>query len=317
MNPLRSIDPDKIYHITDRTVNEELWMLPTIEIERTIGGIVARFQEMHQILIYGLEFLSNHYHLLAQSPYGNLSEFEQDINREIAKRINRHCGRSGSLWARRFSSQPTPREVDGLDALLYVTTNPVHHGLVNHPRLWPGLSSYWQLLGGRDREYTFTNYTALNLARARSKGKKVKIKNFQTKHTLKISPLPMFADLSKEERVEKLNTLIEERTQRIVDAAKENGTGFLGKKKIMEQKFGSRPRSVKRSPRPSCFSKCPETVRAYRKDAKALREEYTEASIKYRSGEWDTEFPKYTYRPPAHRHPRYHELLRERVCGPP
>lgn len=317
MNPLRRIDPEKLYHVTNRTVNEEFWMLPQKQVTEVIGGIVARFQEMHRIRIFALDVLSNHYHLLAQSPYGNLSNFEQDINREIAKRINRLTGRRGALWARRFSAQPAPEAVDVLDALLYVTTNPVHHGLVKHPRHWPGLNSYWQLLGSKDREYTFTHYTALNLARARSKGKKVKIENFQTKHTLKISPLPMFESLSKEERVEKLNTLIEERTKRIVDTARENGTGFLGKKKILEQKFGSRPRSVKRSPRPSCFSKCPDTVRRHRREAKALREEYTEASIKYRSGERDTEFPKFTYRPPTHHHPRYHEILRERICGPP
>jgi REP element-mobilizing transposase RayT len=317
MNPLRSIDPDKIYHVTDRTVNEEFWMPPTKEVKEAIGGIIARFQEIHYIDIFGLNILSNHYHLLARSPYGNLSEFEQDINREIAKRMNRLHGRRGALWARRFSSQPAPKAVDGLDALLYVVTNPVHHGLVSHPRFWPRLNTYWQHLGAKDREYRFTNYTALNLARARSKGKKVKLKNFQTTHTLKISPLPMFADLSKEERVEKLSGLIEERTKKLVDAAKENGTALLGKKKILEQAAGSRPRTVKRSPRPSCFSKCAETVRVYKKEAKALREEYTHASIKYRSGEWHTEFPKYTHRPPAHRHPRYHELLRERVCGPP
>jgi len=317
MNPLRQTDPEKAYLITDRTVNAELWMLPTKEIERIIGGIIARFQEIHQIEIFAHKVLSNHYHLAVRAPYGNLSEFEQDINREIAKRVNRHTGRSGSLWARRFSAQPAPREVDLLDAVLYVTTNAVHHGLVNHPRLWPGLNSYWQLLGAKDRQYVFTNYTALSLARARSKGKKVHIKNFQSTHTLKISPLPMFEGLSKDERVEKLNTLIEERTKQLVDKAKEEETGFLGRKKILQQAFGSRPRKVKRSPRPSCFSKCPETVRTYRKEKRELREEYTKASIKYRSGQWDTVFPAYTYRPPAHRHPKYHELLKERICGPP
>jgi len=292
-------------------------MLPTRMIKEIIGGIIARFQEIHLIDIFALSVLSNHYHLVVRAPYGNLSEFEQDINREIAKRVNRCVGRRGSLWARRFSSQPAPKEVDVLDALLYVVTNPVHHGLVNHPRLWPGLNSYWQTLGAKDRSYRFTNYTALNLARAQSKGKKVKISNFQTTHTLKISPLPMFEELSPEERVAKLNALIEERTEQIVSTARENETGFLGKKKLMQQAFGSRPRTVKRSPRPSCFSKCPETIRAYRKEEKARREAYTVASIKYRSGKWDTEFPEYTYRPPAHRHPRYHELLRERACGPP
>ncbi len=292
-------------------------MLPTRDLKEVIGGIIARFQEKHQIQLFAVNVLSNHYHLLVRAPYGNLSEFEQDINREIAKRVNRYAGRRGALWARRFSSQPAPREVDVLDGLLYVLTNPVHHLLVNHPRLWPGLNSYWQTLGAKDRQYRFTHYTALNLARARSKGKKVKIKDFQTVHTLKISPLPMYASLPKKERVEKLKALLEERTKQLVDDAQLNEKRFLGKKNILRQRFGSRPKNVKRSPRPTCFSKCPDTVRTYRKEEKQKKEVYTLASVRYRSGAWDTEFPEYTYRPPAHRHPQYYELLREKICGPP
>ena len=76
----------------------------------------------------------------AHEGYANhISLFAENINREIAKRVNNLVGRAGSLWHRRFDDQVTVElGKDELEALLYILTNPVKHGLVTHAKHWPG-----------------------------------------------------------------------------------------------------------------------------------------------------------------------------------
>ncbi len=318
MNPLRDLDPNKYHLVTNRTVAAELWLLPLRERRKTIGGIIARAQEKHLVEIYAVCVLSNHYHMVVRAPHGNLSLFERDVNKEIAKRLNRFTGREGSLWGRRFSAQPAPLEVDLLDAVLYTLTNPVHHNLVKHPRHWPGLTSYWQNCGSKNKEFKFTHYSDYNKARRRKKRQRpVKIEDFQSTHTLRISPLPMFKHLSEEEQARMVSELIEERTNDLLAKAQEAGGGFLGRKRLLNQSFGARPKNIKRSPRPACYTKCAVTRQRFRKEAKARREEYTIASRKYRSGEWGVRFPAYSYKPPTHDHPDYHDRLNKRALAPP
>ncbi len=69
--PLRDSDP-KIYRlITIRTEEARLWMVPSRNLEKVLGGIVARYQEICGVEIYAYTFLSNHYHLIVRAPKEN------------------------------------------------------------------------------------------------------------------------------------------------------------------------------------------------------------------------------------------------------
>ncbi len=94
-----------------------------------------------------------------QAPKENLFRYAEDINKQTAHRINRLYGREGSLWGRRYDDQVVIEEVDALEGLLYVLTNPTKHGQVNHPRHRPGLNSWWPVLEGKSQTYSFTHYT--------------------------------------------------------------------------------------------------------------------------------------------------------------
>ena len=91
-------------------------------------------------------------------------------------------------------------------------TNAVKHGLVVHPKLWPGLNSYWQTIGSKNETLPFFHYRAYHFAkRYAPRGTTPDRANFETHHELKIKVFPHLQHLSEAERTEKLNFLIEER----------------------------------------------------------------------------------------------------------
>jgi len=300
---LRDTQAGKLHLITCRTHQAELLLVPSPELNDLIGGIIALYARKYSITIYAVCILGNHYHLLVSAPEAKLPEFAASVNREIARRTNWLLSRSGSLWARRYSDQVTIKQVDALEGLLYVITNPVNHGLVTHPRHWPGVNAYWQVLGEKPRVYSFIYYTEYHRAkrRAECRGEIVRREDYEIRTPLHLQPLPIFSELSDKERIEKLGVLLEERTEEIVRKRRRDGKGFMGRREVLQQaKRGTFPREVKVSPQPSCYSKDPECIREHRAEERQKRAWYDVASERFRSGDYGVEFPPYCFKPPLH-----------------
>ncbi len=132
-NPLRNKDPNIYSIVTLRTEGAHPWLRPGKDVNKVIGGVLARYSEIFEVVIYVYAFLSNHYHLLTKSPKSNADEFLENVNRELARRLNWKYHRSGKFWSRRYSEQEVPNEDDLLGAFLYITTNPTRHGMVEQP----------------------------------------------------------------------------------------------------------------------------------------------------------------------------------------
>lgn len=305
--PLRNRDPEKFHLITLRTQEARLWMVPSKKLNELLGGIIARYQELCHIAIYAYNFLSNHKHLLIRAPKQNLDEFEENINREISRRVNHLLKRKGKFWASRYKDQVCVDAVDDpLEALLYIVTNPTKHGLVRYSKNWPGLNCYQQLLNHSERTFNFTHYTEYNQARksAKKEGKYVKIQDYQTTHTLKLSVLPQFRSLSRDKRSSKLKGLIMDRNLELIAEREAQGKGFMGAQAVRRQAAGAIPKEVSNSPQPSCYSKSPERIAEYCEERSYWTECYSAASWAYRLGDYKVKFPEYCYKPPLHRKPR-------------
>ena len=275
-----------------KTVRGEMWLHPDKYNRRLIGGIIARYQEILGIKIFAYAVLSNHIHLLIQAPRGNADEFAENINREISRRINWRYRREGALWGRRYSEQEVIREEDLLEALLYITTNCTHHGLLSDAAEWKGLHSYQHLISEADRVFLFTHYSHRN-----EDGVPIK-----TTHNLRLSVLPQFVGLSKRKRRIKIRELLEERL--MVLRMQRRGKSYLGHAIIDEQIVGEVPKKMSRSPRPSCYTKCAKSLREFLEKRRELMKRYAEASILFRLGNFAVSFPEFTFKPPLHRIPR-------------
>ena len=269
-----------------------MWMIPTRKMEKLLGGIVARYAFFLRIDIYAYCFLTNHYHLLIRSPLGNTDEFCENINREIARRVNWRNHRTGNFWHRRYDDLTVLSEEDLLEAFLYITTNPTKHGLVEHPKSWTGLNSYEHCLMERARTFTFYYHSAN------------RPEEVVQKHALKLKVLPHFAGLAPKERRARIHHLVEERTRGIASQRRSNGQGFLGVEGVLAVTAGDIPRTISRSPRPPAYSKNAALLKEAKIVRRERRERYREVSRKYRLGDFLAQFPEYTYRPPLHRAPR-------------
>lgn len=290
--PLRNRDPFIYRVITIRTDGAHLWMVPSKRTNNILGGVLARYAEIFGIEILAYCFLSNHYHLLIRAPLQNADEFQENVNREIARRMNWKLRRRGNFWERRYDDQEVISEEDLLEAFLYISTNAVRHGLEAEPSLWPGLNSYEQSLTEKPEHYPFHHHSA-------AEGQE-KI----TYHSLKLTILPQFVALAKEERTSLIQNALEDRTKMLVESRKASGLSFLGARAVKEQNPLSTPRTISRSPRPPCYTKDKNLRRQFRLQDRLRHTLYSEASMRFRLGDLHVVFPAFTFKPPLHRKPR-------------
>jgi hypothetical protein len=80
--------------------------------------------------------MGNHYHLLLETPEGNLSPAMRQLNGVYTQRFNRRHERCGHLLQGRFGAQLVGGESYLLEVCRYIVLNPVRAGLVPHPREW-------------------------------------------------------------------------------------------------------------------------------------------------------------------------------------
>ena len=307
---LRDTSPGKLHLLSCRTLYSELLFIPKPPLNEIVGGVVARYQEFYNIDIFGISVLGNHYHILCRSLTGQIHLFAENINREIAHRVNRYLGRTGPVWSRRYDDLVVLEDKDTLEALLYVVTNPTKHFLVENPKSWPGICSYRQSLGAKPKQYKFFKYTEYHAALklAKNSGDRVKRSDFEVVHTLVITPVNRISGL---ERVSyaTLRSLLAERVAKLVKERRAAGKGFLGRKNVLAQPIrGKFPFTSSKSKRPICYTKNIKALGQYRKERKILRAAYRDSSISFRSGNYLVEFPAYTIRPPLHHIPKQAEL---------
>jgi REP element-mobilizing transposase RayT len=102
-----------------------------------VGETVRRYK----VRAYGDCLMGNHYHMVVETPRGNLSDAMRFLNGVYAQVSNRRHGRTGHLFEARYRSLVIQREGYLRRALRYVVLNPVRARLVSTAAAWPW-SSY-------------------------------------------------------------------------------------------------------------------------------------------------------------------------------
>ena len=85
--------------------------------------------------------MPNHYHLLLETPEGNLSPGMRKLNGVYSRKYNSKISRSGHVFEGRYKSLIVDTDAYFLEILRYIVLNPVRSGLVTDPSAWPW-SSY-------------------------------------------------------------------------------------------------------------------------------------------------------------------------------
>lgn len=130
--PLRLEYPGAIYHVTSRgnarqpifadDQDRQLWL-----------SVLAQVIERAHWRCHAYCLMDNHYHLLIETPDGNLSAGMRQLNGVYTQRCNRRHDQVGHVFQGRFKALVVERESYLLEVCRYVVLNPVRAGVVKRP----------------------------------------------------------------------------------------------------------------------------------------------------------------------------------------
>ena len=98
--------------------------------------ILSRVVERYEWRIHIRCLMGNHYHLVVETPFPNLSDGMRDLNGGYARAFNERHGRYDHVFGRRFWSKLIESEEQYTDTIEYVLNNPLHHGFVRRLEQW-------------------------------------------------------------------------------------------------------------------------------------------------------------------------------------
>lgn len=133
--PLRLEFPGALYHVISR--GNERAPIFVDDLDRSdflnmLGSVILK--ETFRLHAYCL--VGNHYHLLLETPAGQISRGMHYLNARYAQRFNRRHERCGHLFEGRFKAIIVERQLHLLELQRYIVLNPVRAGLVDRAEDW-------------------------------------------------------------------------------------------------------------------------------------------------------------------------------------
>ena len=130
--PLRIEFSGATYHITSRG-NEQRDIFHSDDDRRAFLKFLGDAARRFGWSVTAWVLMSNHFHLLLQTPQPNLSKGMHWLNGTYAAWFNRRYNRCGHLFQGRFKAFVIEKEAYYAEVLRYVVLNPVRAKLVAHP----------------------------------------------------------------------------------------------------------------------------------------------------------------------------------------
>ncbi len=147
--PLRIEYPGAFYHVTSRG-NERKTVFQSNRDREKYLSYLELTHERYGAVIHVYCLMGNHYHLLLETPRGNLSKILHYINGAYTTYFNIKRGRSGHLFQGRFKGILVDKDEYCKELSRYIHLNPVRAGMVKAPLEYPW-SSYRYFVG-RDKK---------------------------------------------------------------------------------------------------------------------------------------------------------------------
>lgn len=138
--PLRIEFAGALYHVTARGDRQEDIYLDD-EDRRDFLDILGSVHQRFNWLIHAYCLMDNHYHLLVETPDGNLSQGMRQLNGVYTQNSNRRHRRVGHVFQGRYKAILVQKESYLLELARYIVLNPVRARMVRKTEEWPW-SSY-------------------------------------------------------------------------------------------------------------------------------------------------------------------------------
>jgi len=128
--------PGAIYHVTSRG-NDRGEIFRDDHDRRAFLAFLAEVSRRFGWIVTAYTLMSNHFHLVIQTPSPSLSRGMQWLNGSYAACFNRRHQRWGHLFGQRFHAVLVQKETYYRQLLRYVVLNPVRAGMVDRPQDYP------------------------------------------------------------------------------------------------------------------------------------------------------------------------------------
>lgn len=138
--PLRIEYAGALYHVTSRGDGREDIFLSDDD-RRLFLGTLGAACERFDWTVHAYCLMDNHYHLLVETPNGNLAKGMRQLNGVYTQAFNRAHGRVGHVFQGRYKAILVQKETYLLELARYIVLNPVRARMVRSAKDWPW-SSY-------------------------------------------------------------------------------------------------------------------------------------------------------------------------------
>jgi REP element-mobilizing transposase RayT len=157
--------------------NEKMLIFIDYHDRQKFLSIVEDYHERYSILIHSYVLMRNHYHLILETPRGNLLKVMHGINSAYTGYFNRRHSRVGHLFQGRYKAILVEKEVYLVQLSRYIHLNPVRAGFVQRPEVYPWSSYPGYVADAKERiwvEYSWilSQFDAHDSKRARKRYKK-------------------------------------------------------------------------------------------------------------------------------------------------
>ncbi|HLF96201.1 MAG TPA: transposase [Methylococcaceae bacterium] len=143
--PLRIEFPGALYHVTSRGDRREDIFEDDDDRALFLAVLGQVIQDFNWVC-HAYCLMGNHYHLVVETPDGNLSPGMRQLNGVFTQKTNRRHGRSGHVFQGRYKAVLVDADAHLLELARYVVLNPVRAGMVGHAGEWRW-SSYRAMVG--------------------------------------------------------------------------------------------------------------------------------------------------------------------------
>lgn len=133
--PLRIEYDGAVYHITSRG-NARKPIYKEDEDRRMFLEVLHRANSRYNWLCHAYCLMNNHYHLIIETPDGNLSQGMRQLNGVYTQLFNKRHNRVGHIFQGRYKAILIQKESHLLEAIRYVVLNPVRAKAVKDTDEW-------------------------------------------------------------------------------------------------------------------------------------------------------------------------------------
>ena len=133
--PLRLEFPGALYHVTSRGNRRESIYQDDNDRQEFLA-LLGTVRERNNWCIHAYCLMTNHYHLVIETPEANLSEGMRQLNGVYTQRHNHRHNRVGHVFQGRYKAILVQKQSYLLELARYVVLNPVRANLVMNAAQW-------------------------------------------------------------------------------------------------------------------------------------------------------------------------------------